>query len=133
MRTKLVATAGLALLGVGGGAFAVAVVLGTGLLARLGLAAMALGAVGCTLAILLVTRANHRLLRQQGRRLATLERTLGTVADGPGNASLASRLEELTEQLEAGHRDLRRTIDARVLGLHALLLDAGEETIRDDG
>lgn len=122
MLVRLLTVVGAAAYGVSGPLLVAAVWTPLGLLGAFAAAAGWLG-LGCLLAVLVVVgRADHRMLRTAGGRLrssaARLEAVDGRVVEA------ATRTETQLVQLRT---ELLATLDARVLGLHATVreLDAG--------
>ncbi len=105
----------------------VALFAGAGPLAAVAAAAAWIGIGGLLGALLVVARANHRMVRRLGERTAALSSRLDQLADRElvDVPTLTAQLEATTaavrEELAADRADVRATIDHRVLGLHELV------------
>jgi hypothetical protein len=112
---------------VAGPLIGVALFAGGGPLAGVAVLAAWAGIGGALAALLLVVRANHRMLRRLGARAATIESRLAHLDDRDlvDVPTLTAQLEATTagvrDELAADRADLRASIDHRVLGLHELV------------
>ncbi|MEX2548788.1 MAG: hypothetical protein WD638_01070 [Nitriliruptoraceae bacterium] len=112
---------------VAGPLIGVAVSAGAGSLAGLAALVAWVGIGGLLAALLLVARANHRMLRRLGERTAAISSRLDhldgrELVDVPTlTAQLEATTDVVREELAADRADARASIDHRVLGLHELV------------
>ncbi len=117
----------------------VALLAGAGPLAAVAALAAWLGIGGLLGALLVVARANHRMLRRLGERTAAIDSRLEQLTDRElvDVPTLTAQLEATTavvrEELAADRADVRATIDHRVLGLHELVRELGRGGPGDGG
>lgn len=117
----------------------VAVLTSAGLLAAVAALVVWIGIGGLLGALLVVARANHRMLRRIGERTATIDSRLAQLADRDlvDLPTLTAQLDATTtairEELAADRADVRATIDHRVLGLHELVRELARGGTGDGG
>lgn len=117
----------LGALAAGGPMFVLGLPPSFGLLARVGAALLWLGTAAALASLLHVERANHRLLRRQASQLRAAADAASASPDPSVIAELDGRLAQQREALigaiTASHREVIRTVDARILGLWEGLLE----------
>jgi hypothetical protein len=133
LRTRYAALLSLGALAVGGPMFVLGLPSSFGLLARAGAVLLSLGTAAALASLLHVQRANHHLLRRQASQLRAVAEAASASPKPSVMAELDGRLaqerEALIGTITASHREVIRTVDARILGLWEGLL----ERRRDEG
>lgn len=127
MRTRDAALLALGALAAGGPMLVLGLPPSFGLLARAGAALLWLGNAAALAALLHAERANHRMLRRQATQLRAVADAISTSGEPSVVAELDGRLaqerEALIGTITASHREVIRTVDARILGLWEGLLE----------
>jgi hypothetical protein len=124
LRTRYAALLGLGAFGAGGPMLVLGLPASVSLLARFGVVLLWLGTAAALASSFQVQRANHRMLRAQAARIQKIRKPAGAATrsrSATGVAELEARIAEEREALLAtiaeSHRDVIRTVDARILGL----------------
>ena len=129
MSVRNLAAAGLVIFGLGGPALFVGIGTTTVTLTVLGAVGLWVGLALVAVALLQLGRSQHRLLLAQSERIRRLSEPAGVAerAEDVVPEALEARLTDLEQalgdQVDRRVRDLLRTVDARILGIH--------DTVRD--